>query len=245
MVYRPSALDDVEESENYPPEGFHPLDIGDEMEDKYKVVPKLECGCISTVWLAQANLPCRRLYRLKITAKLQRAGSTAGSLGKTVLSLSWTTSRLKSIMDGTSVSSELSHALPVLFSTHTSHSPPLNPHDVYLTTTYSAPEIIYDSEMSIRSGERDRMGRQKVHASGQLPEPWWTVDGVRRPRLVIGEPEQTWDGIVRGRKCGPGGMIAEDDPWRNCAVMLELNGARVSGLRRSFTDGGSLRRILR
>jgi hypothetical protein len=56
------------------------------------------------------------------------------------------------------------------------------------------------------------MGRQKVQAFGQLP-----VDGVEKPHLIIGEPEQTWDDIVRGRKGESGGLKAEDGPWRNCA----------------------------
>ncbi|KAH6668266.1 kinase-like domain-containing protein [Halenospora varia] len=63
--YRASALDDVEEIENYRPRGFHPVNIGDEFQDRYKVVHKLGYGGFSTVWLARDKL-ARRYVALKI-----------------------------------------------------------------------------------------------------------------------------------------------------------------------------------
>ena len=63
--YRPSALDDVEEIENYCPGGFHPINIEDEIEGRYKVVHKLGNGGFSAVWLARDKL-AERYVALKI-----------------------------------------------------------------------------------------------------------------------------------------------------------------------------------
>jgi serine/threonine-protein kinase SRPK3 len=54
--FQRSALDNVEEIENYRPGGFHPIHIGDELGDRYKIVHKLGYGGFSTVWLARDKL---------------------------------------------------------------------------------------------------------------------------------------------------------------------------------------------
>jgi serine/threonine-protein kinase SRPK3 len=51
--YKPSALDDIEDIENYVPGGFHPVHIGDIYQSRYKVLHKLGYGGYSTVWLAR------------------------------------------------------------------------------------------------------------------------------------------------------------------------------------------------
>jgi len=63
--YRPSALEDVEEIENYSLGGFHPTHIGDIIEERYMVVHKLGYGGFSTVWLAKDKL-AKRYVALKI-----------------------------------------------------------------------------------------------------------------------------------------------------------------------------------
>jgi len=115
-----------------------------------------------------------------------------------------------------------------------SDSPPSNPDDICLTISYSAPEVIFDSKMSVYSdiwalgcvlfeirsggqlfgdwiGTKDDVLRQMVQAFGKLPEPWWTAWGKR---ILFfdedGEPRKTWDdGIVRASKFGLDEMIAE------------------------------------
>ncbi|KAJ8060102.1 hypothetical protein OCU04_011712 [Sclerotinia nivalis] len=61
--YQPSALDDIEELENFSPGGFHPIDIGDKIGGRYKVIHKLGYGGFSTVYV--------------YTARLQRVGGFA------------------------------------------------------------------------------------------------------------------------------------------------------------------------
>ena len=80
------AIDDVEEMGRYCIGGYHPVSIGDRLNDRYRVVHKLGHGSYSTVWLARDE----RLQRLvavkvstadageqesKIHALTKRAGS--------------------------------------------------------------------------------------------------------------------------------------------------------------------------
>ena len=115
-----------------------------------------------------------------------------------------------------------------------SDSPPSNPDDIGLTISYSAPEAIFDSKISvysniwalgyvlfeIRSGEqlfgdwigtKDDVLRQMVQAFGKLPEPWWTA--WENGGLFFdddGELRKTWDdGPVRASKFELDEMIAE------------------------------------
>jgi serine/threonine-protein kinase SRPK3 len=76
-----------------------------------------------------------------------------------------------------------------------SHDPPSNPDKIGLAMSYSAPEVIFDSKMSVYSdiwalgcvlfeirsggqlfgdwiGTKDDVLRQMVQAFGKLPEPW-------------------------------------------------------------------------
>jgi len=86
-------------------------------------------------------------------------------------------------------------------------------------------------------GTKDDILRQMVQALGILPEPWWTA---WENRCLFfdddGEPRKTWDdGIVRACKFELNEMIADigaedeedEEPERNCAVMLERNGVKV------------------
>jgi len=78
--YRPSALDDVEEIENYCSGGFHPINIGDEIEGRYKVVHKLGYGGFSTVWLARDKLAKRYVALKIIVASIQQDCKELGVL---------------------------------------------------------------------------------------------------------------------------------------------------------------------
>lgn len=46
-------IDDVERLECYQPGGYHPIEIGDHLHKRYRVVHKLGYGTFSTTWLAQ------------------------------------------------------------------------------------------------------------------------------------------------------------------------------------------------
>lgn len=50
LLYEP--LEGVERLENYRPGGYHPIQIGDLLHDRYQVVHKLGHGSYSTAWLA-------------------------------------------------------------------------------------------------------------------------------------------------------------------------------------------------
>ncbi|KAL2161709.1 hypothetical protein VTH06DRAFT_8271 [Thermothelomyces fergusii] len=59
LRYQPSVLDHVENLEKYQPNGFHPVHLGDKLdqdektkEPRYEVIHKLGSGGFSTVWLA-------------------------------------------------------------------------------------------------------------------------------------------------------------------------------------------------
>ncbi|KAI9643959.1 hypothetical protein NHQ30_007310 [Ciborinia camelliae] len=123
-----------------------------------------------------------------------------------------------------------------------SDSSPSNPNDIHLTMSYSAPEVIFDSKMSLHSdiwalgcelfeirggaqlfgdwiGTKDDILRQILQAFGRPPEPWWSTWENRRLFFDDdGKPKKIWD-------CGID--EDEDDPGRNCAEMLEPNGTKV------------------
>ncbi|UPL04352.1 hypothetical protein LCI18_015286 [Fusarium solani-melongenae] len=46
-------IDDVERLDYYKPGGYHPVEIGDHLHQRYRVVHKLGYGTFSTTWLAQ------------------------------------------------------------------------------------------------------------------------------------------------------------------------------------------------
>lgn len=64
--YRPPYMDEsaVEDVSRYVPGGYHPVDIGDRI-DEFIVLHKLGCGGFATVWLVQ-SLQNSRYYALKI-----------------------------------------------------------------------------------------------------------------------------------------------------------------------------------
>ncbi|PVH85554.1 protein kinase [Cadophora sp. DSE1049] len=116
-----------------------------------------------------------------------------------------------------------------------SHKPPSNPDDIGLTMSYAAPEVIFESNVSVYSdiwalgcvlfeirsgrqlfgnwiGSKDDVLRQLVQAFGKLPEPWWTAWETREDYYFDddGDPRKIWvDGIVRASKFGLDEMIAE------------------------------------
>jgi serine/threonine protein kinase len=46
-------LEDVERLEYYRPGGYHPIQIGNYLHERYRIVHKLGYGSFSTVWLAR------------------------------------------------------------------------------------------------------------------------------------------------------------------------------------------------
>lgn len=64
--YRPPCMDEdeVEDVKKYVPGGYHPVDIGDQI-DEFVVIHKLGFGGFSTVWLVQSNTD-NHYYTLKI-----------------------------------------------------------------------------------------------------------------------------------------------------------------------------------
>jgi hypothetical protein len=47
-------IDDVEDLDRYQPGGYHPLQVGDELDNAcYRVIDKLGYGGYSTIWLAR------------------------------------------------------------------------------------------------------------------------------------------------------------------------------------------------
>jgi serine/threonine-protein kinase SRPK3 len=78
--HRPSALDNVEEIENYCLGGFHPTHIGDEFEGRYKVVHKLGYGGSSTVWLARDKYFDRYVALKIIAASVEQGCKELGVL---------------------------------------------------------------------------------------------------------------------------------------------------------------------
>jgi serine/threonine-protein kinase SRPK3 len=67
QIYRYPFLDDIEEVERYRPGGFHPVDLDDVLNDKYKIVHKLGHGGSATIWLARI-LSEERHVAIKILA---------------------------------------------------------------------------------------------------------------------------------------------------------------------------------
>ncbi|EPE32977.1 Protein kinase-like (PK-like) [Glarea lozoyensis ATCC 20868] len=357
--FRPSALDNVEDIENYRPGGFHPIHIGDELQDRYKIVHKLGYGGFSTVWLARDKVD-EQYVALKILAAssqqeskelgvLQKLvepstdhpgqnsvlsllnnfviegpngrhlclvvqvagpsiaalnyspGAVAGSrrlrpelavkvANQTVQALDFVHSqgfchgdvtasniliRLDKSIDtwsqedvyerlGLPIKDEIgtisgsapgasapkyivepcSLLNPQLLSedilladfgcAFPSNNPPSNPDEIGLTMSYSAPEVIFDSKMSVYSdiwalgcvlfeirsgaqlfgdwiGTKDDILRQMIQAFGKLPEPWWSLWDQRGAFFDDnGEPRTTWDdGIARATKFELNDMIAE------------------------------------
>ena len=50
-IYEP--LEGIERLENYRPGGYHPIQIGDQFQNRYRIVHKLGHGSYSTMWLAR------------------------------------------------------------------------------------------------------------------------------------------------------------------------------------------------
>ncbi|EHK99846.1 putative protein kinase dsk1 [Glarea lozoyensis 74030] len=82
--FRPSALDNVEDIENYRPGGFHPIHIGDELQDRYKIVHKLGYGGFSTVWLARDKVDEQYVALKILAASSQQESKELGVLQKLV-----------------------------------------------------------------------------------------------------------------------------------------------------------------
>lgn len=70
IQFQPSALDDVEDIEEYRTGGFHPVHIGDVFaKEGYRVLHKLGYGGFSTVWLARDDHYHRYVALKIITAE--------------------------------------------------------------------------------------------------------------------------------------------------------------------------------
>ncbi|KAF5648870.1 dis1-suppressing kinase [Fusarium sp. NRRL 25303] len=54
VLYLP--IEDVESLYDYSPGGYHPINIGDHLADRYRVVHKLGYGSYSTIWLARDEI---------------------------------------------------------------------------------------------------------------------------------------------------------------------------------------------
>lgn len=68
--YRLSALDNIEQVEDYKYGGFHPVSLGDIFDGgKYRVLHKLGFGGSSTIWLARNESSCRLVSLKIITAE--------------------------------------------------------------------------------------------------------------------------------------------------------------------------------
>lgn len=65
QIYRTSCLDDIEDVEKYRPGGYHPVNLYNILDDRYKVVHKLGHGGFATIWLARL-LKENRYVALKI-----------------------------------------------------------------------------------------------------------------------------------------------------------------------------------
>lgn len=46
-------IDEVERLDYYRPGGYHPIEIGDRLQERYRIVHKLGYGSYSTIWLAR------------------------------------------------------------------------------------------------------------------------------------------------------------------------------------------------
>lgn len=55
----------MEDTEDYCPGGFHPVELGDQLDDWYESIHKLGAGKRSTVWLAQV-IEEQRYFAVKI-----------------------------------------------------------------------------------------------------------------------------------------------------------------------------------
>lgn len=54
LKYQPGRIDNVEDLEKYIPGGFHPVHLGDTLDNgRYRIVHKLGFGGYATVWLAR------------------------------------------------------------------------------------------------------------------------------------------------------------------------------------------------
>ncbi|KAL4763084.1 kinase-like domain-containing protein [Aspergillus foveolatus] len=79
-LYEP--LEEVEKIENYRPEGYHPIQIGDHFHGRYRVVHKLGYDTYSMTWLAPDSNP----KEADIISSLTRPHrSTGHSLGKAMV----------------------------------------------------------------------------------------------------------------------------------------------------------------
>lgn len=65
VVFRTPKLDDVEDVKLYRPGGHHPTNIGDILNQRFKILHKLGNGGSALVWLAR-DLQCERYVALKI-----------------------------------------------------------------------------------------------------------------------------------------------------------------------------------
>ncbi len=74
-------FDHVEDVEAYRPGGFHPIHLGDFLNDRrYRIVHKLGYGGFSTVWLARDET-CHRWVAIKVIAADASADGDGGNFG--------------------------------------------------------------------------------------------------------------------------------------------------------------------
>ena len=50
---QPTELEHEERLEYYNVEGFHPVNLGDVIDERYRILCKLGCGAYATIWLAE------------------------------------------------------------------------------------------------------------------------------------------------------------------------------------------------
>ena len=58
-------IEDIEDLDRYQPGGYHPVQMGDELDGRYRLVDKLGYGGYSTIWLAR-DLRMARYVAVKI-----------------------------------------------------------------------------------------------------------------------------------------------------------------------------------
>lgn len=77
--YRPCALDDIEDVEEYRPGGFHPVRIGDDFAGgRFRVIHKLGYGGFATVWLARDARNQRNVALKILTAESSISDDVSG-----------------------------------------------------------------------------------------------------------------------------------------------------------------------
>ncbi|KAK4149980.1 kinase-like domain-containing protein [Chaetomidium leptoderma] len=79
-------LEDVERLDDYRPGGYHPIQLGDRLHERYRVVHRLGHGTFSTIWLARDDQLSQYVAIKVCTADaIQQEVDTLSRLGETAL----------------------------------------------------------------------------------------------------------------------------------------------------------------